>query len=243
MDATTAKAVLIIFTACAAGLWLAGFTFVMLVSRNARHQNEPNETLDFGDDLVDSGNSRSPSFTGTAEVEGSPPELSTRLAAILANWSHPGAITIEERTDTKLRFRSSPGMPGWGISRCEDGTVHFKQTSPNRTLISYLVHYPSRNWLLLAAKLFLVLGLIAIVAGYWALSTYAVTSANPGVRAQVIQMMQTLHFLWPPFLFAVLHRQLRRTAQAQIRATIQNLPYVDPNRPPSNPAYPGRTAY
>ena len=55
-------------------------------------------------------------------------------------------------------------------------------------------------------------------------------------------MMQTFHFLWPPFLFAFLHRQLRRTAQTQIQATIQNLPYVDPNRPPSNPlrSYPGR---
>ena len=174
MDATTAKAVLIIFTACAAGLWLAGFTFVMLVSRNARHQNEPNETLDFGDDLVGSGNSRSPSFTGTAEVEGSPAELSTRLAAILANWSHPGAITIEERTDTKLRFRSSRGMPGWGITRCDDGTVHFKQTSAKSHPDLLLIHYPSRTWLLSSARLFLVLGLIAIVAGYWALSTYAV---------------------------------------------------------------------
>ncbi len=234
MDPATARTILLILTGVAAAIWLAGFTVVTLVSRSAGTDAPELDHISAEDDLARSRHA-SPSFRGSAEVEGTPEELSAKLAAVLANWMVPGSITIEERTSDRLRFLSARGMPGFGIARCDEGLVTFKPVSATRTLVSYTINYPTRRWMILLAKLFLLLGLAAIIVGYWALSTYAIPSPNPGARAQVIQMFQTIHFLWPPFLFAFLHRQLRRMAQTQMQATIQNLPYLDPSRPPANP--------
>ena len=56
-----------------------------------------------------------------------------------------------------------------------------------------------------------LLGLAAILIGFWLIGTYVVPNPNPAIRGQTFQMLQVVHFLWPPFLFGWLHR-LRYTA-------------------------------
>jgi len=73
--------------------------------------------------------------------------------------------------------------------------------------------------------LFQVLGLIAIVVGYWAIATYVIPSPDPGVRWQAVQMVQAVHFLWPPFLFGARYRRSVREVTAQFQALANNLPF------------------
>ena len=50
--------------------------------------------------------------------------------------------------------------------------------------------------------------LVAFVVGFWAIHTYVVP--NPQIRGQTIQIVQLVHFLWPPFLFFGLRRRMAR---------------------------------
>jgi hypothetical protein len=40
-----------------------------------------------------------------------------------------------------------------------------------------------------------------------------------------LQMMQAIHFVWPPFLFAQLSRQPVKAIRSQFEALVNNLPY------------------
>ena len=73
--------------------------------------------------------------------------------------------------------------------------------------------------------LFVVLGLAALVGGCWAMFAYVVPDPNPSVRGQAVQMVQIVHLLWPPFLFAALSRQPARWISARVDALVNNLPY------------------
>lgn len=64
---------------------------------------------------------------------------------------------------------------------------------------------------------------VATVGIYWLLSTHVLPVENPGVRGQVFQMAQALHFLWPPFLLAGLARALKRRLVKDLERTLGNL--------------------
>ncbi len=55
---------------------------------------------------------------------------------------------------------------------------------------------------------------------------YVLPSPNPGVRNQAVQMVQVVHFLWPPFLFAALSGQASRFLWARIKALVHNMLYA-----------------
>jgi hypothetical protein len=160
-------------------------------------------------------------------VDGTPAELSRKLAAVLANTGMPGVLTIDERTDERVLFRPSRSVPGMGLARCERGEATFRSAGDGRTLVEFALEFSTRNWLLWLGRLFLVLGLALIGVLYLVLDRYALPSANPGVRAQVWQMVQSVHLLWPPFTFAILHAVGRRSARNQMQSIVQNLPYTN----------------
>jgi hypothetical protein len=55
--------------------------------------------------------------------------------------------------------------------------------------------------------------------------SYVIPNPNPSVRGQAFQVVQVVHFLWPPFLFAALSRQPVRWISARVDALVTNLPY------------------
>jgi hypothetical protein len=48
-------------------------------------------------------------------------------------------------------------------------------------------------------------------------------SDDPAVRGQVVQAIQVIHFLWPPFLFCGLTRYLRRLTVGAFRTLLRNM--------------------
>lgn len=55
--------------------------------------------------------------------------------------------------------------------------------------------------------------------------TYVASSPNPATRWQTLQMLQAVHFLWPPFLFGALYRRGVKEVVAQLEALVHNLPF------------------
>jgi hypothetical protein len=72
-----------------------------------------------------------------------------------------------------------------------------------------------------------VAGLVALVGGGWAAYTFLASSPNPAARGQTLQMLQAVHFLWPPFLFGALYRWGNSAVAGQFDAFAHNLPYLD----------------
>ena len=70
------------------------------------------------------------------------------------------------------------------------------------------------------------MGLAAIVIGLCVEFTFVIPSRQPGIRARAFQMMQAVHFVWPPFLFAALSRQPVKFIRNHFEALINILPYA-----------------
>ena len=97
--------------------------------------------------------------------------------------------------------------------------------SGSRTRVEYAIEAPSGRILLGLGWLFVVLGLVALVAACTIMFTYILPNPNPSIRGQAFQMVQVVHFLWPPFLFGSLSRQPSRFVRARVEALVHNLPY------------------
>ncbi len=111
----------------------------------------------------------------------------------------------------------------------ENGTVVTAKVEPS----------DATPWLLWTTALFLVL--IPIVAGGLAAWTWGRVQAAPNdaARLQVMQMMQVVHVLWPPFLFLGLWRAASGVAHKQARRFVTTLDLIVPvgsNDAPSEPA-------
>ena len=220
MSEETARTVLYAMTSVGAILWLSGLATLRMASREGHAVEAPDPDRFGPDEPRESGNV----LVGAEVVEGTPAELSRRAAACLASegagWLGP--IRVRERTDERVRFEALPG-PAWNALR--GGALRFEADSPSRTRVSYRAEIGGGRWLLVAGVLVQALGLVALFVGFWLARTYAVQAADLAARSQVIQMVQVVHFLWPPFLFAALYRGRRRTVRAVLDALVSNLPY------------------
>lgn len=78
---------------------------------------------------------------------------------------------------------------------------------------------PALRGLRIGAVIFHVVGLIAIPTLGYVLLNYAAPSSSPGARGQVVQMIQIVHVLWPPFLLGYLGGRLK----AQTRVLLEGL--------------------
>ena len=75
---------------------------------------------------------------------------------------------------------------------------------------------------LFAAKVIVLLGGLVTGGLYYVLSTSVLASEDPSLRAQVVQMVQAIHLLWPPFLFAGLASSVRRRIGDEVRRAAQS---------------------
>jgi hypothetical protein len=203
-------------TALAAVVWLLGWRYLLASARPGQKQEEPPLAVQ---DAFE-GLSRH-SLIGSVEVEGQARALLTKAASLLATDTlFPlGPVKIMHQAADDIRFESLG--TGW----VREGHLHFTPAGQDRTCVCWAVELAPRSWLLWLGGAFQVAGLIALGTGYWAIDTFLVSSPDPELRWQTLQMLQVVHLLWPPFLWGALYRQGRCVVAARFAALAHNLPY------------------
>lgn len=219
MSADAAHIVLLVITAAAVALWALGL-YTVVGAYQARRRRSIDETS--SDNLPTTGDW----IVGAADVELPAAVCATRAAAALARGDQFGPVKILEKSDDRLVFEKL-GPATHPVGRwVQRGLLRLSPTGTGRCRIGWAAELGNMTWLLLLAGLFQVLGVVAIVGGYGLVATYVVASPLEAVRWQVFQMLQTIHFLWPPLLFASLYRRGRREVAAQFEALVNNLPFT-----------------
>jgi hypothetical protein len=219
MSAQTAHVIVYSIAAVACVVWFAGLQFLIASAREPRVE----------DQFEGAERTNRLAIQGMAEVEGQPESLASRAASILAkgNVGQLGPLRIVSRTEESVTFEGDKESAGIG-RYIRQGAIHFARENQGKTRIEYALDVPHGKALLLGGMIFQVLGLAAIGVGFWLLSAYVADAANPAVRAQSVQMIQVIHFLWPPFLFGGLYRQRHGALRGAFDTFVRNLPFVEP---------------
>jgi hypothetical protein len=225
VETQTATIVLMAITAVEAVVWLAGLQFLLLSFRKGQSVKDD---LHGGFDGGEASAGRI--LAGSAEVDGEARALVARTAGLLAKGALFPQVPVKvlEQTEDHVRFeRVGPAVGGQfagGWARL--GQIGFTPLGQGRTRVEWAVELTGMRWLLWLGGVFLAVGLIALVTMCWVVYTYLVSSPEPAVRWQTLQMIQVGHFLWPPFLFGALYRRGRREVAARFDAMAHNLPYL-----------------
>lgn len=183
------------------------------------------------DDAASIGADSSPgTIIGRAEVPGSPEPLAAKLTERLARdgLGFLGPVKITGADRREVSFEAIGGTAAAVASTpvgLRRGVVRFFGAG-NKTRIEYRVEAVSGRALLTLGWLFIGLGLAALVAGLCLEFAFVIPSPQPAIRAQAVQMIQAVHLIWPPFLFAQLSRQPTKLIRNQFEALINNLPYA-----------------
>ncbi len=223
MDPEVAKAIVIGIAFVALLVWLFALQMMMRASRERRA---------LSDDVAQDTGAEHPSgtITGSAEVPGQPDALSAKLAERLARdglgFLGPIRITHADRREVSFEaIGHTPGGAGAPPANLRRGVVTFSSAG-NKTRIEYHVEAGSGRGLLTIGWLCIALGLAAVVIGLCVEFYVVIPSPQAAIRAQAFQMIQVIHFIWPPFLFAHISRQPARLIRNQFEALIHNLPYA-----------------
>jgi hypothetical protein len=226
MDPEIASVVLAAITTAGTVVWFVGLWFLIASGRGRQPGEQPDAA-----EVVGVAECPEGWLCGSADLEGEARTLAARAAAVLAGSTLLtfGPVKILEKTDDHIRFERvgadlANQPPGQWFRR---GELRFAPLRSGRTHVAWAVEPANVRWLLWLGGLFQVLGLVALVVGCWALATFVAWSPDPAVRWQTVQMVQAVHFLWPPFLFGALYRRGSRSVAAQFEALVQNLPYHD----------------
>jgi hypothetical protein len=225
VNTETATAILVALTGVAVMVWLTGLQFLRLSAR----KQQRGESVD-GVGLEDAGLSEGRFFTGGTEIDGPPAALASKAASLLARGAlfSDVPVKIVEKSDSLVRFeRVDPGGQVQSAGRWfRRGQLSFSALGGNRSRVEWAIELTDTRWLLKAGYIFQIAGLIAIVAGCWLLYTFVVPAREPGLQWQVVQMVQTVHFLWPPFLFGTLYRRAWHGTASRLEALAHNLPFL-----------------
>lgn len=224
MEVVTARTVLCVIAAAGVATWIISLWNIAAARRgrgDRRRYSQRSGDPELGGQTV----------VGSVEVDGEPSSLLESLVTVLATGSLAGLslVSIVDRGDDDVVFE----IQGWGgrgdggVGPPVKGRVAFRRSSTGRTRAEYQAYVESRGGLLLGAAIVQVLGLAALVGGFWALWTFVAASENPQVRLQVLQMLQAVHLLWPPFLLVFLHRRFGRLLDGTLKTTLRNLPYLN----------------
>ena len=226
MDIELARIVVVGITTAGVVVWLLALRF-LVNSWRLRHarQGPPDDEGETDEEQVAGW------LAGTVEVDGEAPVLAARAARLLAQGTlnNLGPILVLDKADDRVRFE----RPGAGMANTPPaqwfrrGELRFTPLGSGQSRVSWLVEPVASAWLLWLGGVFQAIGLIALVAGCWAVYTYLASAAEPALRWQTLQMLQVCHFLWPPFLFGALYRSGTKSLTALFDALAQNLPYCE----------------
>lgn len=227
MAVESAEMLLFAITALGAILWLTGLQFtIRSFPRVAALRDGLSRPFDFEPEPPKEW------ICGGADVKGNLPELVAKATAALVggNITGIGPVKILETGDDRIVFEGMAHigcnstrnqMPG----RIGHGQLRFVPLDHERTNVQYVVQPTGMLWMLWTALGIQCLGLIALVAGFWLVYALVVHNANPVVRWQTLQMLQTVHFFWPPFMFAFMFRYGRKAIRSGLDLFVHNLPY------------------
>ena len=165
-------------------------------------------------------------------MAGNPVELSAKLAERLARdglgFLGPIKITSADRKQVSFEaIGNTPGGSGPPPANLRRGVVRFSSAG-NKTRIEYRVEAGSGHALLMLGWVFICTRARCRSWPAFGLEFAVVFVSSPqaAVRAQAFQIIQVIHFIWPPFLFAHLSRQPVKLIRNQFEALVHNLPYA-----------------
>jgi hypothetical protein len=223
MDPMAAEVVLTVIAGIGAVVWLAGAQFLVSSYRRGNKGSHGEMGWHEESDAV----SRGRLLAGSAEIEGDPLTLTDKAVSALVKENALGMIKVTSKAVDAITFdRIATGDHSSG-SCFYRGAMVFEPVSSGQTRITWSLELASMRWMLLLGAAFQFLGLMALIAGFWLIATFVVSAPDPAVRWQTLQMLQVVHFLWPPFLFGALYRGAGRQVAAQFEAFVNNLPYRD----------------
>ncbi len=206
--------------AVGAAAWFGGLVVLLRTARARRARaEEAAERFDIETPAAEGA------IVGGAEVAGRSDDLAEKLTAQLAReglgvaW--PVRIVSADAREVVFEAAGDRPTPGVGFRR---GRVRFSPSGAG-TRIDYALEASTGKLLLAIGWAFLAVGLVALVGGAFVVFTYVIPNPNPNVRGQAIQMVQAVHFLWPPYMFAALSGQPRRMLSARMESLVHNLPY------------------
>lgn len=226
MSAESAEWLLYAITAVGAIVWLAGLQFVTRSFPGVVKDEDIESRLDLQEQPPANW------ICGSVDVKGEPAALMATAVSALAGGrvAGVGPVKILQSGDDRIVFEGALGDPRTRQSpgRIGHAQIRFTPLLPGQTNIRYVLEVTGMRWMLWLAVALQGLGLLALLAGFLLLRLFVVPAAEPAIRVQTVQMVQTVHFLWPPFLFAGLYRYGRRTLRNGLDVFLHNLPYQDP---------------
>lgn len=152
--------------------------------------------------------------TAEARLNGDPEVLTRQLAEALAAGA-PGSplqrIVLDDVTATTLVWHGGAGVRHAGSLRVAGRGAD--------AVVAWQLQVSSG--LITAARWVNTLGGLVIALLYWVLQTYALPMQS-GIREQVFQMAQSIHVIWPPFLFAGLALKMKRRLAEEVERLIAN---------------------
>ena len=222
MDIQTAQFVLGGLTAILLAVWIAAlvFTWRTFPRSTTGDASLPGDYAAASEGRV---------LSASAEVPASAEELARKAARLLAQGKLGLPVRVAEATADTVRFEAVG--PAWPHA-VRGGEAHYRPLGPELTATECsIVIRQSGSVMPRLAAVFVLVGLVAIITAVGLIDTYVVRSPDPNIRFQVFQVLQAIHFVWPPFLFAGISRGQRSAheilARQMLDGLTHNLPYLD----------------
>lgn len=224
MNAMNLASIDIVFYSTAAVMlfvWLgAGFFVRYAVAKIRGEYDLPESPLDLDRDE----GPRTSTVRGEVSVDRPPDLLLPFAAAQLAEGRLGVPVRIRENSRNSLVFELNAAT-----GNRQNCPVTVQVDADHGKTLRYRVTGPRPRGLLLAARIVHVLGGLAFFAGFFAIQHWLLRHPHPAIRWQSVQIVQAIHFLWPPFLLAgialALHNSLRKFAY-QLEGFLDNLQYL-----------------
>ncbi len=221
MEVSTARFVAVGIAAIGFVVWFIAF----LLLKRASQWKRPVDALGESKEVVSDDH-----YSNSVIVQGEASELLAKASALIArdSLSDFGAMKIVNQTPDSLELEKVPtAMTRSVLARAfSRAKLQFTSMGGGQSQIDYAIELRPLRWMLIVGWVIQSLGFLALTVGCWALITFVATSPNPATRWQAIQMVQAVHFLWPPFFFAVVYSRGRKGTIGQFDAFVHNLPYA-----------------
>jgi hypothetical protein len=170
---------------------------------------------------------RDPALLRRGEVEVNAPIADVRDKAVQAlragGLGGAGSVLLAEASDRRIAGEAT-WFGGKGTTRGARSTFEIDLREAGRTTFAeYRLRGSSGGGLRIASGLFVyLLGPAALVLAAVLIPTYVLGHGDPDVRAQAVQAAQTVHFLWPPFLFGWLRKKMATVTETALRNLLAN---------------------
>lgn len=168
---------------------------------------------------------------GSASVPRPPEELCKEIAERLTEQSTGLSVRILacDPSAVKVRLHPLASSDAAMAQRPDDGAILVCRLEPEGagTLLRWTVDARPLNRLFRTAmKVVLGLGFLALLAAGILVPTVIIPSPEEGVRWQVVQTLQVIHFLWPPFLLSFVANRRRAMVEARTGDMLSNLRFL-----------------